>query len=776
MKPKVIRGNSFRGISNYVYDPVKGAWVVGGNMSGTDPRSLCSEFAACRRLRPEVKNPVWHCSLSLPYGEHLTDEKWNEIAKDFMEAMGFSDLHPYVSGRHNDTDHEHIHNIASRIGLDGQLWHGQHDVFKAIEVCQELEKRHGLTITPGLSIDTDHRASLKRGEVEKALRSGEAPPKLILQNAIDEALKDQPTTSAFIERLEIADISVRPNISTTGRMNGFSVEHEGVAFKASSLGKSYSWNQLQKRGLDYEQTRDNKILIEAKNRSNQQADKRVARATEQQHRIAGQPTRTTRPELSGAIRREQGNDPADSQHSSATTEREQREDQQRSAEMVSSSAGLEHRAEAVKGSDKQLVPSSGANRAAQPRNVAQNMDSSDQYGNTNNTGASQRIRDLSAPSIKRRENSSSLLQRSQPSRPAAHNTNDGVTKMKPKPAHVKAKEYAINEQHKALQSPSYRLTLTARRDNLQTYNLGKNKGPDGAEKFYTAQEVKSLIPTLSRQNARGYDIYVTPISDDHHYLLLDDSDANRLQDLQQKTGIKPAYVQESSPDNLQAIIKADKHQGNQEQPNANSIVQALNKNYGDPKLSGVIHPFRLAGFSNAKPKHEVNGMRPIVRPRPSIVSMSRSSDSRTNALLEKQRKQQQEHDQHKREQQQKQQYQQRQNRIKQHSSSKGDITAEERYRIEAKKCIEFVNKNGWAVDYSKIDFYCSKQMLKDDYFIEQQIEAAIKSCSPEVYTRHVDLEYYAERTVRAASQDPEVRAHRENELELELETSNPQFR
>lgn len=46
-------------------------------------------------------------------------------------------------------------------------------------------------------------------------------------------------------------------------MNGFSFEYSGIAFKASQLGKGYSWATLQEK-LRYEPQRDNPILFALK--------------------------------------------------------------------------------------------------------------------------------------------------------------------------------------------------------------------------------------------------------------------------------------------------------------------------------------------------------------------------------------------------------------------------------------------------------------------------------------------------------------------------------
>ncbi|POE08678.1 relaxase, partial [Pectobacterium odoriferum] len=59
------------------------------------------------------------------------------------------------------------------------------------------------------------------------------------------------------------NITVVPNIASTGKMNGFSFEYQGIAFKASQLGKCYSWSTLQDK-LDYQPERDNAFLFALK--------------------------------------------------------------------------------------------------------------------------------------------------------------------------------------------------------------------------------------------------------------------------------------------------------------------------------------------------------------------------------------------------------------------------------------------------------------------------------------------------------------------------------
>ena len=262
MIAKVGRGGGFRGVLNYVCR--EGARAkseesperVGGNMSGQNARDLAHEIGAVRQLRPDVARPVWACSLSLPKGEFLASEKWSRVCEDFMKKMGYdTDRTPYVAMRHQDTDHDHVHIVASRVNLDGKVWLGQWEARRAIEATRALEKEHGLSLTVARG-DRAERKHLTASEINQAVRTGDAPARQQLQRLVEVAAQGNPTSVEFAQRLTAAGVTVRANIASTGRMNGFSYELGGVAFKGSDLGVAYKWAALQQRGVSYEQARD----------------------------------------------------------------------------------------------------------------------------------------------------------------------------------------------------------------------------------------------------------------------------------------------------------------------------------------------------------------------------------------------------------------------------------------------------------------------------------------------------------------------------------------
>lgn len=248
---KIKRGKQFAGV--VLYSLKSGShhkitpYVIGGNTTGSTAAELISEFEDTRLLRPDVTKPVWHNSLRLPKGENLSTRQWAAFADDYMARMGFTDTHLRCYILHDDADGQHIHIIASRINMiGGKLYLGKNENLISTRIISELERVHGLTETTGVtgSRRQDKRKP-SRNELMMAERTAAPCPKSQLQALIDNALTHRPDLLTFLRLLEKEGMSCKPNIASTGKMNGFSFQYQGIAFKASQLGKKYGWSSLQ---------------------------------------------------------------------------------------------------------------------------------------------------------------------------------------------------------------------------------------------------------------------------------------------------------------------------------------------------------------------------------------------------------------------------------------------------------------------------------------------------------------------------------------------------
>ncbi|ECE0941527.1 relaxase, partial [Salmonella enterica subsp. enterica] len=254
---KIRRGKNFAGVVQYALkpgahhksDPV----VIGGNMLGGSALELIAEFDDAKQLRPDVQKPVWHNSLRLPDSESLSNDQWVTIADDYMKRMGFSDTHLRCYVLHDD-DGQHIHIIASRIDIaGGKLYLGRNENLISTRIISELEITHNLTVTktaPSITPKQQKQRKVSRNEQMLSERTGLPSPKEALQQILDKSLSDKPDLLTFTKRLEEAEVGWTANVASTGKMNGFSFSYRDIAFKASKLGKAYSWVNLQKQ-LNY---------------------------------------------------------------------------------------------------------------------------------------------------------------------------------------------------------------------------------------------------------------------------------------------------------------------------------------------------------------------------------------------------------------------------------------------------------------------------------------------------------------------------------------------
>jgi hypothetical protein len=130
-------------------------WHDDAELSGESALAIARHLDRPRRgFGVEVEGGhVWHCSLSLRAEEGaLSDERWGEIASDFIAAMEFDDNQGtkapcrWVAVRHglskNGNDHMHI--VVNLVREDGTKASTHHDYRRAQVAARALEVEYGL--------------------------------------------------------------------------------------------------------------------------------------------------------------------------------------------------------------------------------------------------------------------------------------------------------------------------------------------------------------------------------------------------------------------------------------------------------------------------------------------------------------------------------------------------------------------------------------------------------------------------------------------------------
>lgn len=150
----------------------------------------------------------------------------------------------------------------------------------------------------------------------------------------------------------------------------------------------------------------------------------------------------------------------------------------------------------------------------------------------------------------------------------------------------------------------------------------------GEIKGFSPEEAMARMNEMRRIQARGENIYYTPLSQDRHHILIDDMSAQSVNRLR-ADGFQPAVILLSSPGNFQCILTIPKLGTEFDRQVGNRLTEQLNRQYGDKNLSGCIHPHRAPGFENRKPKHRrEDGSYPEVR----LIAASRLECPKALAL------------------------------------------------------------------------------------------------------------------------------------------------
>ncbi|MEZ7684368.1 conjugal transfer protein MobB [Prevotella histicola] len=90
-----------------------------------------------------TKKTVFHCSLNPHPDEKLSDETLTQIAKEYMETLGYG-KQPYIVFKHNDIAREHIHIVSLRIDDEGKKINDKFEKRRSKQITDALERKYSL--------------------------------------------------------------------------------------------------------------------------------------------------------------------------------------------------------------------------------------------------------------------------------------------------------------------------------------------------------------------------------------------------------------------------------------------------------------------------------------------------------------------------------------------------------------------------------------------------------------------------------------------------------
>ena len=185
------------------------------------------------------------------------------MARDIVDRVGLSGPDDggcrWVAVRHAP---DHIHLVVTLARQDGAPARTSNDYYRVGEACQAVERRYGLTRTPGRDRTAARRPT--RAETEKAHRAGRREPaRVVLQREVRGAVAAAASGQEFLIRLSQAGLLVRRRCDprSPDTVTGYAVALPGdrtrdgqpVWFGGGKLAADLSWPKLAVRWPDTRQ-------------------------------------------------------------------------------------------------------------------------------------------------------------------------------------------------------------------------------------------------------------------------------------------------------------------------------------------------------------------------------------------------------------------------------------------------------------------------------------------------------------------------------------------
>ena len=120
-----------------------------------------------------TKKTVFHCSLNPHPDEKLSDERLTQIAKEYMEALGYGNQ-PYIVFKHSDIAREHIHIVSLRVDSRGRKINDKFEKQRSKKITDSLERKFGLIPSSKVSgkVETETpKVDIGKGNIKEQVAS-----------------------------------------------------------------------------------------------------------------------------------------------------------------------------------------------------------------------------------------------------------------------------------------------------------------------------------------------------------------------------------------------------------------------------------------------------------------------------------------------------------------------------------------------------------------------------------------------------------------------------
>ena len=230
---------------DYIFREGKlGSRLAFHNLCSTEPKTIYEEMKMVSDYNSRCRNKFLRIEIGIaPQDEkRLPVSELMGIAHLFAKRMGL-DNHQWVAVTHKDTDNRHIHIIANRISLYGEVYDTTFVSNRAAKVAEEISREKNLTISKEVKAERKHQKAKANPTREQTKKEMQQICYALLDKYKGGGISGH---SMFLYELNKKGIIIERMKNKQGNVYGLKFSYAGQSFKASEIGREFGYRSLQK--------------------------------------------------------------------------------------------------------------------------------------------------------------------------------------------------------------------------------------------------------------------------------------------------------------------------------------------------------------------------------------------------------------------------------------------------------------------------------------------------------------------------------------------------
>ena len=230
---------------DYIFREGKlGSRLAFHNLCSRDPKIIYEEMKVVSDYNSRCRNKFLRIEIGIaPKDEkRLPVSELMGIAHLFAKRMGL-DNHQWVAVTHKDTDNRHIHIIANRISLYGEVYDTTFVSNRAARVAEEISREKGLTIAKEIKAERKHQKTKANPMREQTKKKVQQICYTLLDKYMGRGISGY---SMFLYELNKNGIAIERMKNKQGKVYGLKFSYCDQTFKASEIGREFGYRSLQK--------------------------------------------------------------------------------------------------------------------------------------------------------------------------------------------------------------------------------------------------------------------------------------------------------------------------------------------------------------------------------------------------------------------------------------------------------------------------------------------------------------------------------------------------